>query len=54
MKIFGYGTFITKGIYQNHQNVRAAYLPGYVRVVRPFDSFPFILKAKLEKKAFGV
>jgi len=44
MKIFGYGTFITSGIYQNFENVRAAYLPGYLRVLRPTDPFPYVLK----------
>jgi gamma-glutamylcyclotransferase (GGCT)/AIG2-like uncharacterized protein YtfP len=54
MKIFGYGTFITSGIYQNYSHVRAAYLSGYIRILRPVDSFPFILSAETsnEKKGF--
>lgn len=43
MKIFSYGTFITSGIYQNHKNVRPAYLPGYIRIQRPMDPFPYVL-----------
>ncbi len=45
MKIFGYGTFITSEIYRNFQNVRAAFLSGFIRIQRPLDSFPFILKS---------
>ena len=45
MKIFGYGTFITSEIYRNFQNVCAAFLSGYIRVQRPSDPFPFILKS---------
>ena len=43
MKIFGYGTFITSEIYRNFQDVRAAFLPGYIRIQRPLDPFPYIL-----------
>lgn len=45
MKIFGYGTFITSEIYRNFQNVRSAFLSGYIRIQRPLDPFPFILKS---------
>ncbi|MBN2155207.1 MAG: gamma-glutamylcyclotransferase [Candidatus Lokiarchaeota archaeon] len=44
MKIFGYGTFITSGIYRKFTKVRSAYLLGYARILRPGDLFPFILQ----------
>jgi len=53
MKIFGYGTFITSEIYRNFQNVRAAFLSGYIRIQRPLDPFPFILKSGSNIKSKG-
>ncbi|MHA1111228.1 MAG: gamma-glutamylcyclotransferase family protein [Promethearchaeota archaeon] len=53
MKIFGYGTFITSEIYRNFQNVRAAFLSGYIRIQRPLDPFPFILKSGSDIKSKG-
>ena len=53
MKIFGYGTFITSGIYQNFQHVRAAFLPGYVRILRPVDPFPYIIRAETKNQSSG-
>ncbi|MCP4762735.1 MAG: gamma-glutamylcyclotransferase [archaeon] len=44
MKIFGYGTLITKKMYSNKRNIRPAYLPGYYRVVESHGLYPFILK----------
>jgi hypothetical protein len=44
MKIFGYGTFITKKMYESKNWVRSAFLPGYIRILRTNDPFPFILK----------
>ena len=44
MKIFGYGTFITSGFYKNYTNVQPGFLPGYIRIRRPQDPFPFILR----------
>ena len=46
MKIFGYGTFITSEIYRNFHHVRVAFLPGYIRIQRPLDPFPFILTSR--------
>jgi len=44
MKLFGYGTFITNGFYKQYKNVHSAFLPGYVRIHRSEDLFPFILQ----------
>jgi len=49
MNLFGYGTFITNKLYLDEDNVRAAYLPNYIRIMRPFDQFPFILMYKFKK-----
>lgn len=44
LKIFGYGTFITKKLYKNSSNVQPAYLSGYFRVYNPNNWFPYVLK----------
>ncbi|MBD3352412.1 MAG: hypothetical protein GF364_13070 [Candidatus Lokiarchaeota archaeon] len=45
MLVFGYGTFITKKIYKDKNNVQPAYLPRYFRVYRPRDWFPYVIKS---------
>ncbi len=53
MKIFGYGTFITSGIYKSYNNVRTAYLLGYIRIHKPTDPFPFILSNEFNPNTKG-
>ena len=53
MKIFGYGTFITRGIYREYPNIRAAYLLGFIRIHRPVDPFPYILSNEYNPKIRG-
>ena len=53
MKIFGYGTFITNEFFTQYTNVEPVYLPGFIRVLRPIDTFPYILRNIYDIKRNG-
>jgi len=33
-------------MYANYKNIKSAYLPGYARVCREYDSFPYVMETE--------
>jgi len=46
IKVVGYGTFITRGIWKNKQKVEPCFVKGYKRILPPGNWFPFVLKCE--------